>query len=414
MHAYVQDTRDGATQKKRMGVTISEMMEFFRPANLEGDSAPKPHVNVPKPHSPAAHARDSEDKRCADSNDAKDPGKLGAEALNAGATMARANKGSSGETRLESQASALRAENPKSCAPAGKTGTSCVSEQVEGDQAPAEKPKIKSTGAHWWDADLGEYEPLEFTEEMLRGVDEGKTRIIDPQSPASWDDFVKEEAASGMWRNITVDTSQLPNLADDYEGGEEEEDDDEEELEVVDLDALRAAAWDRTGMEMPSSAPSAPAPHATQARPAPKPASAPASYRAPAKPPGQAKPPACFKFSSSTPEPHKKGGHPKAAHAAADGKPSQVRAQECASSSQERMRAGAEESVSCTPPPPASTPVALSSGVGATDGAPFALASITPSGQAAFQLSQSCAADFDGAVPAAVRGDDDFDLDDLD
>jgi hypothetical protein len=395
------------------------MMEFFRPANLEGVNAPKPHVNASKSHAPAAHARDSEAKRCADSHDAKDPGKLGAEAPNTGATLSRANEGSSGETRLESQASALCAEPPKSCAPAGKTETTCVSDQVEGDQAPAEKTKIESTGAHWWDADLGEYEPLEFTEEMLRGVDEGKTRIIDPQSPASWDDFVKEElaaAASGMWRNITVDTSQLPNLADDYGGGEEEEDDDEEELEVVDLDALRAAAWDRTGMEMPGSAPSAPAAHATQTRPSPKTESAPAAYRAPAKPPGQEKPPACVKFSSSTPEAHKTEGHPKAAHAAADGNPSQVRAQECASSSQERMGARAEESVSCSPPPPASTPVAGSSVVvGATDGAPFAPASIKPvSGQAACHFSQCCAADVDGVVPAAVGGDDDCDLDDLD
>ena len=379
---------DSSSQKKRVGVTISEMLEHFRPGNSEGAKAPnlpapaaREDAKAPKPPAPSAHG--AEAKKRQDTCDAKGPKPGSAQGLDADAILVRANEGCSGEVQLESPPNAQPAASLQTCAPEGKTETAAQPCQREDEKARADTRE--STGAHWWDTDMGDYEPLEFTEEMLRGVDEGRTRVIDPQSPATWDDLVKEELAaaakSGLWRNITVDTSHLPNLADGDQG--EEEEDDDEELEVVDLDTLRAAAWDRAGMEMPGPARPAPAAHAAQSRPASTTSSVSAPYRAPAKPkpPVQAKPPTCNQPTVSGPNtqeegaPHEQTSKGSTAQATAAGTSApQVHAEGCTDSAQEGTSEGVLKPEVCTPP---------------------AAAADTP-------------------VACAVGGDEDWDLDDLD
>jgi len=114
----------------------------------------------------------------------------------------------------------------------------------------------EASGAHWWDVDLEEPEPFEFTEEMLRGIAQSKGPWIDPQNPASWEELVAQEAtaaaqsAGGLWRHVDVDTSHLPSIAGDDDDADD--DDDGEVDEIVDIDALRAAARERANVEQPS------------------------------------------------------------------------------------------------------------------------------------------------------------------
>lgn len=102
---------------------------------------------------------------------------------------------------------------------------------------------------NWWDEELTEPEPFDFTEEMLRGVAEtGNAWDNLKADAADWDAMVAaEEAAAaknaaGAWRHLSVDMSSLPAL----NGTSDDEGDEGDDAEaVVDIDALRTAAWHR-------------------------------------------------------------------------------------------------------------------------------------------------------------------------
>ena len=117
----------------------------------------------------------------------------------------------------------------------------------------------KAAKINWWDEDLEEPEPFEFTQEMLRGVAESGGSWVDLKDAADWDALVAaEEAAAAKnpadaWRHVSVDASSLPVL--DYTSDDDGDDDDEggDAEAVVDIDALRAAARQREGLDLPVS-----------------------------------------------------------------------------------------------------------------------------------------------------------------
>jgi hypothetical protein len=106
---------------------------------------------------------------------------------------------------------------------------------------------------NWWDEDLEDPEPFEFTDEMLRGVPDGKGPWLDLEEASNWDALVAAEAAAaaknpaGAWRHVSVDETHLPSL----DGASDDENDDDDDAEaIVDIDALRTAARDRANVQL--------------------------------------------------------------------------------------------------------------------------------------------------------------------
>ena len=159
-----------------------------------------------------------------------------------------------GETVSEEPAGSLQTCTPEE----GKTATAASPCEGEDEKARADtrestahprRRRSKPVGAHWWDMD----ELLEFTEEMLRGVDEGRTRVIDPESPAASDDLeVIVTEVEKEEKNVYVSFPSAEESADRKRKEAEtarkqvEEEDTDHEIRSEDV---AHQAWDTLGAE---------------------------------------------------------------------------------------------------------------------------------------------------------------------